>query len=554
MELLAGDRLGKYEVLGRLAVGGMAEVYLARSLGHGGFAKTVALKRMLPELAGEPGFVEMFMQEAAVAARLSHPHVVQIFDFAEEAGELYLAMEFVHGVTLRALQKDALARPASSGLRIPPLLAAHLARCVARALAYAWQVPDERGEPSHLIHRDVSPHNILLSYEGDAKLADFGIAKPADRDTSAGLLKGKLLYMAPEQLRGEPLDARSDLFALGIVLYESAMGLRKPLFDAGTEDAVKKAVFERRVVPPDRMDSAFPRSLSQVIMKALERDREKRFSGAAELADALGEAIHREAKGPQDYDLVAFLRRLYGEPKPIRTPALPAEAEAKRRAGTSEFNRRGDDPRAVTLPREEPPSGASRLGGAGSATAPAARRLSLRRAAAVGAGALLLAAGIYGATRAVAAGARGAEGPSAQSAPPPAPGPVAGPSLGMGAEGDAGAAIAAPSADAGAAGAGAAAQALAPSPPVPARRARPETGWVVLSVKPWGFAWLDDEPYHGGPSQTAQPTLRRSAAVGRHVMHWGRAGCGFYERQVVVPSGHDGLVEVILNSTPTCSR
>lgn len=552
MELQAGDRLGKYEVLGRLAAGGMAEVYLARSWGHGGFAKTVALKRMLPELACEPGFVEMFMQEAAVAARLSHPHIVQIFDFAEEAGELYLAMEFVHGVTLRALQRDALARPANAGLRIPALLAAHLARCVARALAYAWQVPDERGEPSHLIHRDVSPHNILLSYEGDAKLADFGIAKPADRDTGAGMLKGKLLYMAPEQLLGQPLDARGDLFALGIVLYESAMNLRKPLFDAGTEDGVKRAIFERNIVPPERMDPAFPSSLSQVIMKALERDREKRFASAAELADALGEVIHREARGPQDHDLVAFMRRLYGEPRPIRALAVPRESAMR----TSEVERRGDDPRATTLAREEPPAA-----GGEEATARAAR-FPLRRALAAGAGALLLTAGIYGATRASADGARGGEVAASAGAPSPAH-----EGLGAGGRGDGGAGreVAAEGnagVEAGAVGAAGGSRATAGASAAPVRReaqpaskaSKADMGWVVLTVKPWGFAWLDDEPYVGGAAQTAQPSLRRAATAGRHVMHWGRAGCGFYEKEIDVPAGRDGLVEVSLNNSATCSR
>jgi serine/threonine protein kinase len=572
VELLVGDRLGKYEVLGRLAAGGMAEVYLARSLGHGGFAKTVALKRMLPELASEAGFREMFMQEAAVAARLNHPHIVQIFDFSEDAGELFLAMELVHGVTLRTLQRDSLGRPASEGLRIPPLLAAHLARCVARALAYAWQVPDERGEPLHLIHRDVSPHNILLSYEGDAKLADFGIARPAGRLTSAGMLKGKLLYMAPEQLLGQPLDARCDLFALGIVLYEAAMNLRKPLFDAGTEEGVKRAILERHLVPPGRMDPGFPRSLSQVIMKALERDREKRFASAAELADALGEVIHREAKKPQDHDLMAFMRRLYGEPRPIRTPTRPREsAEPRGRLSQSELERRGDDPRAATLPQGDGSEERARtVGSAGEPTASARR--PVRRALGLGAGALLMAAGIYGATRAGAAGSRGldskaspdgawlaSEGPGSGAALDMDAGLDAGGGMKTGAGGDAGADIEAlAELDA---GSGAPEVGFRPGPTpartaVPARRVdKPQMGWVLLSVKPWGFAWLDDEPYVGGPDQTAQPTLRRAASVGRHVMHWGRAGCGFYEREITVPAGRDGLViEVVLNSSPTCSR
>ncbi|MGI5860681.1 MAG: serine/threonine-protein kinase [Myxococcales bacterium] len=373
MELLAGDRLGKYEVVGRLAAGGMAEVYLARSLGHAGFSKPVALKRMLPELACEHGFREMFMQEAAVAARLSHPNIVQIFDFAEEQGELYLAMEYIHGVTLKQLNSESYTRGKTEPeLRLSPLIAAAICRGVARGLAHAWQVPDEQGRPSHFIHRDVSPHNILLSFEGDVKLADFGIARPAERRTSVGLLKGKLLYMAPEQILGGDLDARTDVFALGIVLYEAAMNLRKPLFDASDEGSVKQAVQARRVVPPARMDPDFPKGLSAVIMKALERDPADRFQSAFEFADALGEVIHREAKGPGDYDLQGFMRRFYNEPPALRALWAAASAAPRAQAGVAVAAQvpallgsgpavKGDDPFAETVLRasREAPSSTS---------------------------------------------------------------------------------------------------------------------------------------------------------------------------------------------------
>ncbi len=345
MELLAGDRLGKYEILGRLAAGGMAEVYLARILGHGGFAKVVALKRMLPSLSCEAGFREMFMQEASLAARLSHPHVVQIFDFAEEQGELYLAMEYVHGVTLRKLHADSLARHrADPRMRVSPLLAAHIGRAVGKALGHGWTVAGEDGRPLHLIHRDVSPHNILVSYDGDVKLADFGIAKPAERNTSVGLLKGKLLYMPPEQLVGGPLDARSDVFALGIVLYEAALGLERPLFDAGREAAVRQAVRERLITPPTRVDPDFPPQISAAIMKALEREPSKRFQTADEFADALSEALHREAASPHDFELAPLMRRLYGDPPPIRGPA-PGVMRP------TEFDRIAEDGNAVTVQR-----------------------------------------------------------------------------------------------------------------------------------------------------------------------------------------------------------
>ncbi|HEY3452155.1 MAG TPA: protein kinase [Myxococcales bacterium] len=359
MELLAGDRLGKYEVIGRLAAGGMAEVYLARILGHGGFAKAVALKRMLPALAEESGFREMFMQEASLAARLNHPHVVQIFDFAEERGELYLAMEYVHGVNLRQLHADAMKRGAKDpAVRVPPMLAASIAWGVARALAYAWTLPDDKGAPLHLIHRDVSPHNVLLSWQGDVKLADFGIAKPAGALTSVGTLKGKLLYMAPEQLLGGTLDARSDLFALGIVLYETALG-HKPIFDGPDQESVKKALQQRVVTPPIRVDPDFPPRLSDVIMKALERDPARRFQSGAEFADALGECLHHEAKSPQEYDLAAFMTRIYGEPQPLRGLNTPEPSSPGLSASppptpvcAPDLERVANDGRAETLMRE----------------------------------------------------------------------------------------------------------------------------------------------------------------------------------------------------------
>ncbi|MFN7131017.1 MAG: serine/threonine protein kinase, partial [Myxococcales bacterium] len=356
MELLAGDRLGKYEIVGRLAAGGMAEVYLARSIGVGGFAKTVALKRMLPDLAQEPGFREMFMHEASIAARLNHANIIQIFDFAEERGELYLAMEFVHGVTLRQLLRDVQKPPPNSNARvfIPPMLAAHIGRCIARALAHAWEAPDENGQPSKLIHRDVSPHNILLSYDGDVKLADFGIARPADRRTSVGTIKGKLVYMAPEQITGGQLDARTDVFALGIVMHETATNSARSLFEAADQRAIMEAIHRKQIIPPDRMDPDFPKGFSSVILKALERDAAKRYQSAAELADALGDCIHRESKSPLDFDLASFMRTIYGAPPAVRglraatTPPSPAPSASgcteKSSLPDSELARRGDDP------------------------------------------------------------------------------------------------------------------------------------------------------------------------------------------------------------------
>jgi serine/threonine protein kinase len=258
----------------------------------------------------------MFLREAAFAARLSHTNIVHVFDFAKEQDELYLAMEYIHGVNLQKLHNDSIRRFSETGdpaFRIHPMLAAHICRCVCRALHHAWNVLDENGQPLHLIHRDVSPQNILLSYEGDTKLTDFGVARPAELTTSVSI-KGKLRYMSPEQALGRKLNAGTDIFSLGIVLYETALGLPRHLFHGDSRESILDAVISRPINPPVVVNSNFSPMLSQVIVKALERDPQERFQTAIEFAEALEESIQQEAKSAQDYDLASFVQRLYGEP------------------------------------------------------------------------------------------------------------------------------------------------------------------------------------------------------------------------------------------------
>src|SRR5450755_3328143 len=223
--------LGPYELVERVATGGMAEVYLARRAGPHGFQKVVAVKRILPQLAKDTDFVAMFVDEARVCARLSHPNIVQVFDFGEEGGELYMAMEYVDGTTGARLIRAA----AAKGEELPLDVCLHLALSVLRGLEYAHSARDEDGKPLSLVHRDVSPGNVLIDRSGAVKLTDFGIARAAviERRTDAGQLKGKLGYMSPEQVVGRELDARSDLFTLGIVLAE--MITLRPLFSGGRE-------------------------------------------------------------------------------------------------------------------------------------------------------------------------------------------------------------------------------------------------------------------------------------------------------------------------------
>jgi serine/threonine-protein kinase len=224
-------RLGPYELVRRLATGGMAEVYLARRAGPHGFQKTVAVKRILPQFARDPDFVAMFVDEARVCARLGHPNIVQTFDFGEQDGELYMAMEYVDGTTGARLIRAA----AGQAEEVPLDACIHIVLSILHALEYAHSARDDDGKPLSLVHRDVSPGNVLIDRTGAVKLTDFGIARAAEieRRTDAGQLKGKLGYMSPEQVVGRELDARSDIFTLGIVFAE--MMILRPLFSGGKE-------------------------------------------------------------------------------------------------------------------------------------------------------------------------------------------------------------------------------------------------------------------------------------------------------------------------------
>ena len=340
--------MGAYRLVRKLATGGMAEVFLAKVVGLDGFEKPVAVKRILPHLGEDPIFVGLFLQEAKLTVTLQHANVVQVFDLGAVRGQYYMVLEFIDGENLRSLLSAAAQRGVKVGLRE----ACYITQQVAEGLAYAHERMDPSGRPLNVVHRDVNPTNVMINRTGEVKLADFGIAKPAGAHTSVGTLKGKVLYMAPEQLAGGPLDARSDLFALGIVLYETALGY-KPIFDARDQEGVKRAVKERVVTPPTRVDPDFPPQLSGVIMKALERDPERRFQSGTEFADALGECLHHEAKGPHEYDLSAFMTRMYGEPQPLRglsTPEPPSVGASPSQAGP-ELERVANDGEAATILR-----------------------------------------------------------------------------------------------------------------------------------------------------------------------------------------------------------
>ncbi|HZH78180.1 MAG TPA: serine/threonine-protein kinase [Archangium sp.] len=267
--------VGKYQLVSKLATGGMAEVYLAKSAGPMGFEKTLVLKRILPHLAEDEQFVEMFLGEAKLAAQLEHPNVVQIFDFGEAEGTYYLAMEYIDGPNLRTLSKRARA----AGVALPPAACAKIIASACEGLAYAHDFMDPAtGEPLDLVHRDISPDNILLSRQGAVKVVDFGIAKAANQShkTQSGVIKGKIAYMPPEQLQARPLDRRVDVYALGVVLYELLTG-HKP-FDATTDVSMMQAILFEPFVPAVTRRPELPRPLMDILDKALSKVREHRYA------------------------------------------------------------------------------------------------------------------------------------------------------------------------------------------------------------------------------------------------------------------------------------
>jgi serine/threonine-protein kinase len=294
----------------------MAEIYLAHATGPEGFEKEVVIKRVRAHLSGDESFVQMFIKEAQLASGLTHPHVVQIFDFGKHEDSYYLAMEYVRGCSLHDLRRRCRER----GLRMPPLLVAHIGAQVAAGLHSAHRLK-HKGEPLHLVHRDVTPHNVLLSFDGAVKLTDFGIAKAGNSLTQPGMLKGKFAYMSPEQARGEPVDARTDTFALGVVLWEMLTGGR--LFDGESEVAVLRSVQESVIAPPSRLNPDVPEDLSAVVVKALERAREARFQTAGELERALAQCVLRHAREVDDTDVGAFTRAVFEVPLTQLVPAVP---------------------------------------------------------------------------------------------------------------------------------------------------------------------------------------------------------------------------------------
>ena len=316
-------QIGRYTIIDRLAVGGMAELFKATLSGDHGFSKLVAIKKILPHLAQDQTFVEMFIDEARITAQLDHKHIVQVFELGTDSDTPYIAMQFVDGVDVLALLREC----ARTQIRLPPDIAALIARDVLDALDYAHNAIGNGGRSLGIIHRDISPGNVLLSWRGDVKLTDFGIARAAERrhKTEAGTLKGKYGYMSPEQVSGQEIDARSDLFSVGILLAEMVMARR--LFTSTNDLDILLMVRDARLDRMHKYASEFPVELRVLTTRALQRRAEDRWQSAAQFRDALDEWIGRTTKITQR-DLATFVGRVINAPT--------ADLEAVPRASTAD--------------------------------------------------------------------------------------------------------------------------------------------------------------------------------------------------------------------------
>jgi serine/threonine-protein kinase len=303
------ETYGRYQLLKKLATGGMAEIYLARQRGPEGFEKLLVVKRILPHLAENEDFISMFLDEARIAARLNHPNVVQIFDLGAQDDSFFIAMEYIHGEDVRRVWKQA----EKQGRPIPTALICRIIIEACAGLDYAHKKVDASGRPLNIVHRDISPQNILVSFEGAVKIVDFGIAKAADQATvtRSGVLKGKYSYMSPEQASGQPIDCRTDIFALGVVLYELLTGTR--LFKRATDIQTLNAVTECRVAPPSDINSRIPKSLDAIVMKALAKDRTQRYAEARQLGAELEAWLLAEGLPSSSAILAEFLQTIYAE-------------------------------------------------------------------------------------------------------------------------------------------------------------------------------------------------------------------------------------------------
>lgn len=305
MTAVRHGRIGRYELLHKIAAGGMAEIFLARQWGQGGFLRDVVIKRLFTHYAEHERALRMFQDEARLLSELSHPNIPQVYDLGYSDGYWYLAMEYVRGVSLADLCRAA----AKAQKPMPLSVAIGIAQQVCMALHHAHERTDREGQPLRIVHRDVTPHNIMISLDAMVKVMDFGVAQTSARvDTDAGAVRGTYAYMGPEQVRGKPLDKRADVFAVGVILYELTTGRR--LF-RGSDIQVMTQIVERDVAPPSTLLHNYPQELETIVLGALSRDRSKRTPSAAHLALALDQFCMRHGLVTGPLMISHYIRSLF---------------------------------------------------------------------------------------------------------------------------------------------------------------------------------------------------------------------------------------------------
>jgi len=320
----APSTLGKYHLIKKIAAGGMAEIYLARVSGLAGFEKLVVVKRILPQLSTQNQFIEMFLDEARIAATLQHPNIVQMYDIGAADGNYFIAMEYLHGEDVRSIMRRLRDRKESG---LPLDHAVNIVIGVASGLHYAHEKTAFDGKQLGIVHRDVTPQNVIITFDGAVKLVDFGIAKASNRlgETRFGTLKGKIPYMSPEQCQGRPLDRRSDIYAVGIMLYELTTSSR--LYRGESDYDIMKQIVEQPLIPPSVRKPDYSLELEKIVLRALAKDPEERYQTAQDMQADLEHFAREGRMMISPIALSAYLKGMFPERAAWRPDAGQSDAE-----------------------------------------------------------------------------------------------------------------------------------------------------------------------------------------------------------------------------------
>lgn len=306
-ETVGPQKAGQYYILEKIAQGGMAEIYKGLAYDLAGIKKTVCIKKILPNIAASREFIDMLVNEAKIAVKLNHGNIAQIYDLGKAGEDYFIVMEYVEGQTLSKLHKKVL----RLGKKIPLPIACYLVSEIANGLNYMHRKTDEEGHSLHVIHRDISPQNIMVSYSGTVKIIDFGIAKAAVKvgHTESGILKGKFAYMSPEQARGDALDHRSDIFSLGVILYELLTGKR--LFKGTDNKQTLRNVRKTKVIPPSEVNPDLPKQIDAIVLKSLSKDRRHRYLFASDFHEELQKFLHAHFPDFKPSQVAEYMRSAF---------------------------------------------------------------------------------------------------------------------------------------------------------------------------------------------------------------------------------------------------